>query len=46
MIDVDKIPKTVQESLARITLRKVREYFENPEHQKEFEIWLKNKKKI
>lgn len=44
-IDVSKIDKVDQTIIASSFLELATEYFANPEHQKAFEIWLKERKK-
>lgn len=44
-IDPSKIPKYALDSLCRTLLNSVREYFSDPEHEKEFEEWQKNRER-
>ena len=42
-IDVKKIPAPVMESLGRGLLKNIREYFKNPENQRAFEEWQRER---
>lgn len=44
MIDTSKITKLDQTLIAIPVLNRVQAFFEDPKNQKEFEVWLKNRK--
>lgn len=46
IIQVDKIDKVAQESIARSFLPLVEDYFKDPEVQRKYKLWLAKRKKI
>ena len=44
-IELTEIPKVEIEIHARYLLQTIEKYFENPQHKKEYKLWLKEYKK-
>ena len=41
--DADKIPQSAGNVMGRLLFDTIKAYFEDPEHQKEFEAWKKSR---
>ncbi len=46
IIQIDKIDKVAQESIARSFLPLVEDYFKDPAVQRKYKLWLEKRKKI